>query len=149
MTKNELIEFVKPYLKKQGFLKKNNKWTKVQGEFTVILAIQGSLYDKNTYYIRPEILINAVHSEDCLSHFSIDIKQVNTLQVINDFEDFCRDWTNKDFIRKTLVKFMEWEERNPLEKRRAGLCDYVNDPVPSNVCFSIPIEAKNYIIENF
>lgn len=74
---------------------------------------------------------------------------MNPEQVMNDFEDFCKDWTNKQYIKKTLLEFKKWETRNPLEKRRAGLCDYDKDPVPSEVCFTIPTNVINYILENF
>lgn len=60
MTETELIDYVKPYLKKQGFLKKNKRWTKIDGEFTINFFIQGSCYDKDDYYIRPGIFLNAV-----------------------------------------------------------------------------------------
>ena len=49
---------------------------------------------------------------------------------------------------------MEWERRNPLEKRRAKLVDYKKDPVPAEEFFTmldIPSEpsVKQYILNNF
>lgn len=149
MTEAELIVYVKPYLKKQGFLKKNKRWTKIEGEFTINFFIQGSSYDKDNYYIRPGIFLNAVSSDLFYGHFMTEISQMSPEQVVNDFEAFCKDWTNKEYIKKTLLEFKEWETRNPLEKRRAGLCDYDKDHVPSEVCFSIPTNVINYILENF
>ncbi len=149
MTETELIEYVKPYLKKCGFLKKNKRWTKVEGDFTINFYIQGSCYDKDSYYIRPGIFLNSVSTNDVYGHFVTEIPQVNPEQVVSDFEDFRKCWTNKEYIKKTVFEFMEWEIRNPLEKRRAGLCDYDEDPVPSKVCFTIPLTVVNYILENF
>jgi hypothetical protein len=48
---------------------------------------------------------------------------------------------------------MEWEKRNPLEKRRAKLVDHEKDPVPAEEFFSIDsppwCSPKKYILENF
>ncbi len=149
MTENELIEYMKPVLKKSGFLKKNKRWIKTIEEFTISFFIQGSCYDKDDYYIRPGIYVNAIETDDHYGHFSTELKQETPEQVLNDFEQFCKKWTDKKYIKKTLLEYANWEMRNPLENRRAGLCDYKNDPVPSKVCFSIPEKVKEYILEKY
>ncbi|MBR5121224.1 MAG: DUF4304 domain-containing protein, partial [Oscillospiraceae bacterium] len=55
VPENELIEYVKPYLKSKGFKKKNKRWTKETPDFTISFLIQGSCYSKEGYYIRPGI----------------------------------------------------------------------------------------------
>ena len=55
----------------------------------------------------------------------------------------------KSLIKKRLLAFIEWEERNPLEKRRAGLVDYETDPVPAREFFSITLPTKQFILDNF
>ena len=149
MTEAELIEYVKPYFKQRGYRKKNKRWIKVDGDFTINFFIQGSCYDKDKYYIRPGIYLNAVTTDDFYGHFMAEIAQESPEQVIRDFEVFCNNWANKEYIKKTLQEFMAWESRNPIEKRRAGLCDYDKDPPPSGACFGIPLKVKNYSLENF
>ena len=39
LPEEELIEYVKPYLKSKGFKKKNKQWTKDTGEFTISFLI--------------------------------------------------------------------------------------------------------------
>ena len=41
LPEEELIEYVKPYLKAKGFKKKNKRWTKNIGKFTLCFYIQG------------------------------------------------------------------------------------------------------------
>ena len=60
LPEEELIAYVKPYLKAKGFKKKNKRWTKDAGEFTLCFYIQGSCYSKEYYYIRPGIFIHAL-----------------------------------------------------------------------------------------
>ena len=60
LPEEELIEYVKPYLKAKGFKKKNKTWTKDIGDFTIYFYVQGSCFSKETYYIRPSIRINAL-----------------------------------------------------------------------------------------
>ena len=49
LTEEQLIEYVKPYLKAKGFKKKNNRWTKEGQEFTISFLIQGSSFSKENY----------------------------------------------------------------------------------------------------
>ena len=70
------------------------------------------------------------------------------------FDNWCEEWTNKDLIKKRLFAFMEWEKRNPLEKRRAHLVDYDADPVPAYEFFGIDVppaepSVTQYILDNF
>ena len=44
---------------------------------------------------------------------------------------------------------MEWDKRNPLEKRRAGLVDYDADPVPVREFFATTLVLKQFILDNF
>ena len=55
LPEEQLIEYAKPYLKANGFKKKNKRWTKDIGEFTLCFYIQGSFYAKENYYIRPGV----------------------------------------------------------------------------------------------
>ena len=58
LPEEQLIEYAKPCLKAKGFKKKNKRWTKDIGEFTLCFYIQGSCYSKEDYYIRPGIFVN-------------------------------------------------------------------------------------------
>ena len=55
--------------------------------------------------------------------------------VMNKFENWCKEWTDKSLIKGRLLMFMEWDKRNSLEKRRVGLVDYDADPVSAREFF--------------
>ena len=151
----ELIEYAKSYLKAKGFKKKNKRWTKDIGEFTLCFYIQGSCYDKEYYYIRPGIFVNALlPTKRTYGHWMHGIEPTTPEEIMQKFEQWCEEWTNKALIKERLLAFMEWERRNPLEKRRAKLVDYKKDPVPAEEFFTmldIPSEPsiKQYILDNF
>ena len=137
LPEEQLIEYAKSYLKAKGFKKKNKRWTKDTGEFTLCFYIQGSSYSKEDYYIRPGIFINALMPcDDVYVHFMLEIEPSTPEEVVSKFDDWCEEWTNKSLIKERLIAFMEWDKRNPLEKRRAGLVDYDADPVPSREFFA-------------
>ena len=150
LPEEQLIEYAKSYLKAKGFKKKNKRWTKDTGEFTLCFYIQGSSYSKEDYYIRPGILINALMPcDDVYGHFMLEIEPSTPEEVVSKFDDWCEEWTNKSLIKERLIAFMEWDKRNPLEKRRAGLVDYDADPVPSREFFATTLVVKQFILDNF
>ena len=150
LSKEELIAFVKPYLKAKGFKKKNNRWTKDIGEFTLCFYIQGSCYSKELYYIRPGIFVNALMpTQRTYGHWNFQIEPTTPEEIMDRFEKWCEAWTDKPLIKKRLIAFMEWEERNPLEKRRAKLVDYKTDPVPAEEFFMVDLKTKQYILDEF
>ena len=155
LTEEELIEYVKPYLKAKGFKKKNKRWTKDIGEFTISFLIQGSSFSKGKYYIRPGIFINALMpTEQYYGHWMHGIEPTTPEEIMKKFEQWCEEWTNKSLIKERLLAFIEWEKRNPLEKRRAKLVDYKKDPVPAEEFFMIDTppttpSTKQYILDNF
>ena len=155
LSEEELIEYVKPYLKAKGFKKKNKRWIKDIGEFTISFLIQGSCFSKEDYYIRPGIFINALMpTEQYYGHWMTQIEQTTPEEIMQKFEQWCEEWTNKSLIKERLLAFIEWEKRNPLEKRRAKLVDYEKDPVPAEEFFMIDTppttpSTKQYILDNF
>ena len=150
LPEEQLIEYAKSYLKAKGFRKKNKRWTKDTGEFTLCFYIQGSSYSKEDYYIRPGIFINALMPcDDVYGHFMLEIEPSTPEEVVSKFDDWCEEWTNKSLIKERLIAFMEWDKRNPLEKRRAGLVDYDADPVPSREFFATTLVVKQFILDNF
>lgn len=155
LTEEKLIEYAKPYLKARGFKKKSKRWTKDIGEFTLCFYIQGSSYSKENYYIRPGIFINAIPSDTCTyGHFMTEIEQTTAEEVLIKFEAWCEEWTNKSLVKERLLAFIEWDKRNPLEKRRANLVDYEADPLPPREFFMLDMpptnpSTKQYILDNF
>ena len=155
LPEEELIAYVKLYLKAKGFKKKNKRWTKDIGEFTLCFFIQGSCYAKEDYYIRPGIYINALLPTNLgYGHFMTQIEQTTPEEIMQKFEQWYEEWTNKALIKKRLLAFIEWEKRNPLEKRRAKLVDYEKDPIPAEEFFMIDTppttpSTKQYILDNF
>ena len=149
LPEEQLIEYAKSYLKAKGF-KKNKRWTKDTGEFTLCFYIQGSSYSKEDYYIRPGIFINALMPcYDFYGLFMLEIEPSTREEVVLKFDDWCQEWTNKSLIKERLLAFMEWDKRNPLEKRRAGLVDYDADPVPAREFFATTLVLKQFILDNF
>ena len=149
IPENELIEYAKKYFKEKGYKKKNKRWLKEMQYFTISFLIQGSCWDKDAYYIRPGIFINGLETDLYYGHFDTELKQDSIENIFNEFEKFVEIWTCKPAIKKIVLEFLEWDKRNSLEKRRAGLVDYEKDPVPSRVCFGIPESVIKYIVENF
>ncbi len=150
LHEKELIEYAKPYLKAKGFKKKSKRWTKDIGEFTISFLIQGSSFSKEAYYIRPGIFINALMpSELYYGHWMHSIEPTTPEAIMLEFEQWCAEWTNKPLIKERLLSFMEWEERNPLEKRRANLVDYDNDPAPAKEFFHVDKQTQQHIVDNF
>ncbi len=150
LPEEQLIDYVKTYLKANGFKKKNKKWTKETQEFTISFLIQGSSFSKENYYIRPGIFINALMpTELYYGHWMCEIEPTNPEEIMSKFEKWCEDWTNKTLIKNRLLNFIEWERRNPLEKRRANLVDYKTDPVPAEEFFIIDLKTKQFILDNF
>ena len=141
LLEEALIEYAKPYLKQRGFRKKNKRWTKQAEGFTFSFFIQGSAYDKEDYYIRP-----GVWFDDCeksplnyYGHFCTEIPQTTAEKVMEKAMAFFQVWSDRAYIRETIQAFLEWDRRNPLEKRRAKEADYENDPPPGGyVLFHLP-----------
>ena len=150
LPEDELIAFIKPRLKSLGFKKKNKRWTKVSGDFTLSFFIQGSYFSKNLYYIRPGVFINNCPGKDFYyyGHFDTEIEQTSPQQVLDETLSFFTEWTDKDLIQSRAKAFSAWEQRNPLEKRRSGQVDYAGDPIPSHVFFSIRPSEMEYILNS-
>ena len=150
LPEDELIAFIKPRLKSLGFRKNNKRWTKASGDFTLVFFIQGSAYSKENYYIRPGVFINDCPGKEFYyyGHFDTEIRQSTPQQILEDALTFFHEWTDRDLIIARAKAFVEWEKRNPLEKRRSGAVDYEADPVPSRVFFGIrPVEME-YILHS-
>ena len=81
------------------------------------------------------------------------IEQTTPEEIMQKFEQWCEQWTGKTLIKERLLAFMEWEKRNPVEKRRAKIVDYEQDPVPAKEFFTIDsppwCSPKQYILDNF
>ena len=107
LLEEQLIEYLKPYLKAKGFRKKNKRWTKDTGEFTLCFYIQGSSYSKEDYYIRPGIFINALMPcDDFYGHFMFEIAPSTPEDVANKFDNWCEEWTNKSLIKNVCLHLL-------------------------------------------
>jgi hypothetical protein len=150
LPEEELIEYVRPILKAKGFKKNGKHWAKSDGTFTCVFFIQGSAYDKDDYYIRPGIIINEISGNvPAYGHITTQISIASPAEILDASECFFREWTNKVYLKEMVSRFMEWEERNPVEKRRAKEVDYDKDPVPSEVLFAMPVNAREYVLSHF
>ena len=93
--------------------------------------IQGSVYDKDDYYVRPGIIINDIQAEPWVyGHFFINIPVTTKEEILEKTGEFFSQWTSIEHLKKTVDDFVEWEKRNPVEKRRAGEVNYETDPIP-------------------
>ena len=71
-----------------GFKKKNKRWTKDIGEFTICFYIEGSQWNKEDYYIRPGIFINELMVMDKSPFYGdwfIEIDQTTPEEVMMQF----------------------------------------------------------------
>ena len=148
LTEDALIEYIKPILKAQGFKKKGKRWTKVLDDFTLVFYIQGSCYSKEDYYIRPGVFMNHCPEQAFYyyGHFMTQIKITHPQTILEEALAFFSEWTDKSLIVSRAKVFVEWDKRNPLEKRRTGLVDEKKDPPPSRVFFGIRESEMNYIL---
>ena len=135
ISEEELIAAAKSYWKERGFKKVKKRWTKTVGDFTFSFLIQGSIYDKEFYYVRPGVFFNVLQQKTTLyyGHIWKTIKIEKVEQILRNTEEFFEEWTDKTIIKKRVKDFIEWDKRNPLEKRRAGLVNYDEDPVPADL----------------
>lgn len=148
-TEEELITYIKPILKVEGFKKKGKRWTKVTEHFTYIFFIQGSSYDKDTYYVRPGIIINGVPTDaPCYyGHMFIDIPITTKEEILAAAESYFSEWNDVGRLVEAVKEFSAWEERNPVEKRRANEVDYEKDPVPGRGLFTMSTRTKEHILK--
>lgn len=150
LPEEQLMDYAKTYLKTKSFKKKNKRWTKDIGDFTLCFYVQGSCFSKEDYYIRPGIFINSLLPTNLVyGHWYTQIRQTTPEKILSDFEKWCTEWTDKALIKKRLLEFIEWDKRNTLENRRNRLVDYETDPVPAREFFSIAPETIQHILENF
>lgn len=148
-TEDELIEYIKPILKAEGFKKKGKRWTKITEHFTYIFFIQGSCYDKDTYYVRPGIVVNDIPADEFCSygHMFIDIPITTKEEILSSAMACFAEWTDLDYLVKAVREFAEWEKRNPIEKRRANKVNYKKDHVPAEVLFTMSAKTKEKILK--
>lgn len=150
LSEEDLIEYAKPYLKAKGFKKKNKRWTKDVGDFTLCFYIQGSAFSKERYYIRPGIFVNALMPTNLVyGHWMTEIKPTTPENILHQFEQWCSEWTDKALIKSRLADFIEWKKRNPLEKRREESFNSKSDPVPAYEFLMMDLQIKEYILNNF
>ncbi len=134
LPEEALIEYAKPYLKQQGFRKKNKRWTKQVDGFTLCFFIQGSVFDKELYYIRPGVWFDACEKSglNYYGHVYIEIPQTTAEEVMEKAMAFFQAWSDRAYVRETVQAFQEWNRRHPPEKRRAWNIDMKKDPPPGN-----------------
>ena len=142
-----MTEYVKPVLKEKGFRKKAKRWIKETEHYTYLFYIQGSAYDKDDYYVRPGIIIKDIQAEPWgYGHICTDIPVTTKEDVLSKALEFFAEWSDIEQLKKSVAAFIEWEKRNPVEKRREGKVDYEADPVPSKDLFSLSEKAKQQIM---
>lgn len=148
VTEEELIAYIKPRLKANGFRKKGKRWTKATEHFTYLFFIQGSSYDKETYYVRPGVIVNAIPADALCNygHMFIDVPITTAEEILASAEAFFAEWSDMEHLVNAVLEFCEWETRNPVENRRAGLVDYEKDPVLRRELFTLSARSKEQIL---
>ena len=147
--KDEMIAYAKAWLKAKGFRKKNTRWSKDTGAFTICFYLQGSCYSKEHYYIRPGIFINALMpTMRTYGHWSFEIMSGSAEEIMATFDQWCSEWTDKALIRSRVLAYEEWA------KRREAQADDDTAALPAHECFHmdpLPGEAsvRQYILEHF
>lgn len=154
VSEEDVLAFAKTHLKERGFRKKGKRWTKQLDEFTLVFYVQGSCWNKEDYYIRPGVLINAVAAEEnapwtYYGHFYTEITPHSVEQIFGDLELFFDTWTDKIQIKRSVLAFLAWKKRNSM-----GLCgtDNAGDnetPAPPKELFAVPNVVLNYVVSHY
>lgn len=150
VPEEQLLAAAKIYWKERGFKKVRKRWTKTVGDITYSFYVQGSRWDKQDYYVRPGIVFNALEREPVVDygHVYKDIA-VNTVeQIFGDTQTFFNEWSDKQLIKERVRAFIQWDKRNPLERRRANLVDYEKDPVPADL-FLLSDDELDFLAEKW
>jgi hypothetical protein len=112
LSKEQLIERLKPVLKLQGFRKTKATWRKSTDDLVFVLNIQGSQWSKEDYYINVGIYIKALGSDENptanVCHIQSRISTNQTFESI--FQDVI-DWFE---IHGDIAKLKELKQQNNL-----------------------------------
>lgn len=148
VTKKDLIDYLAPLLKEDGFKRNGKVWLKTTESFTYRFYIQGSVYGSDQYYIRPGIIINGIPSDGIqYGHICTDIAVTTKEEIWKRTQEFYSQWHSIEHLKSLVSDFVEWEKRNPVEKRRNGMVNYEEDPVPSEYLFTVTERTKKAILE--
>ena len=87
LSKEELLNQLKPKMKNLGFRKKNNTWVTKNDKISIILNIQGSQFSTSEYYVNLGINLNELNSEEfppihkchLVERVSVDIDTIERL----------------------------------------------------------------------
>ena len=149
VPKDELLAYAKAELRSKGFKKRNDRWTKDTGEFTLVFFVQGSSWNKESYYIRPGVFINELPRDgEIYGHIWRTVRADSIPQIFVDVYKFYNDYSDKSAIKKKVREFSEREARNPPDKRREGTVDLDAEPGFKEL-FSASDYVLNYISENY
>lgn len=77
----------------------------------------------------------------------IDIPVTTNEEILAAAESFFSEWNDVDKLIETVKRFVAWEERNPVEKRRTNEIDYEKDPVPGQGMFTLSSKTKEHILK--
>ena len=148
ISEDELINAAKLFWKERGFKKVRKRWTKVVDDFTLSFLIQGSVYDKDFYYVRPGVFFNFLQQRPghYYGHVYTGIEVNSIEQILQDTENYFKDWTDKELIKRRIMSFIEWDKRNPTEKRRVGRVNFKKDPAPADL-FLLSLDELNFILK--
>ena len=101
--------------------------------------------EKEDYYVRLGIIINDIDVPvPSYGHISIDVPVTTKEEVLKLSLDFFSQWDSIESLKKLVIDFVEWEKRNPIEKRRTGNVE--SDPAYPCL-FTLSDKAKAAILD--
>ncbi|MCA1057555.1 DUF4304 domain-containing protein [Rossellomorea aquimaris] len=97
LTQEQLTDCLKPFLKKQGFKKRQTTWRKTTVDLIYVLNIQGSQWNEEDYYINVAIYIKALGEEVNPPEYRCHIRNriENELYVCSSICEGVSNWFEK------------------------------------------------------
>ena len=128
LTQEQLIDCLKPLLKREGFKKSKTTWRKTTVDLISILNIQGSQWSEEDYYINVAIYIKALGEEVNPPEYRCHIRSriENEVYVCSSIYEEVSNWFEKygDIERLRLL----WQE--------------------SDLPLMVTVDAQNYLNES-
>ncbi|MGO4890645.1 DUF4304 domain-containing protein [Anaerobacillus sp. MEB173] len=127
ITKEQLIDCLKPVFKLHGFKKERTTWRKTTEDIIFVLNIQGSQWSKEDYYINVAIYIRAMGVEKNPPFYSCHIQ--------SRIDEREKSWNS------ICSEILDWFEKHGEIHKLKILLEQNDLPLPTT------LDAKKYLAE--
>lgn len=108
IAKKDLIYQVKQLLKDNGYKKRNLTWVKYNDDIGIVVNIQGSQYDVDSYYVNLGVYIKPLGNKefpsisDCQLQERVNVQIKDTIFLMNIIDKWTAWYGTSDKIRKKI-----------------------------------------------